>query len=205
VTVRQQEPTPPTRRWWRWWGARTAERAARREAAGRLYLTLVKEARTERLYRDLGVPDTPEGRFEMIGLHVALALRRLRAEGAQGQALGQELFDVLFADADVNLRELGVGDLSVGRQVKRWARQFYARLAALDQALGAGDEAALHRMLATNVYGRAAAPRPAQVAALGAHLHEVAAALAAEPRERLLAGAAEVAPHGLSEPGPTPT
>ena len=91
---------------------------ARSRAAGRPTIstaTLVEGARAPAFFRELGVPDTPEGRFEMIALHVALAVRRLRREGAPGRALGQELFDLMLTDLDQSLRELGVGDLSVGR------------------------------------------------------------------------------------------
>ena len=111
-------------------------RLAREAAAARLYAAAVGLARERRWFAELGVPDTPEGRFEMIALHIALLLRRLRREGPAGGALGQALFDRVFAEVDVALRELGVGDLGVGRQVKRLAGQFYARLATLDRALG---------------------------------------------------------------------
>lgn len=160
------------RRLWR--GRRNAER----QRAEQLYHALVKQARTPALYSDLGVPDTPEGRFEMIALHVSLALRRLRPEGAVGRAIGQELFDVMFADMDSSLRELGVGDLSVGKYVKRLAGNLYARLAALDRGLGepgrpaAGlpDAAALQSMLRSNVYCGGTPPSDAQLAGLGDYL-----------------------------------
>ena len=87
------------RRWLRRFRPDAAARP-RREVAERVYRDLVKQARTPSFYRDLGVPDTPEGRFEMVGLHAALVMRRLRAAGAPGSALAQELFDLLFADVD---------------------------------------------------------------------------------------------------------
>ena len=129
----------------------------------------MKQARTERFFRELGVPDTPEGRFEIIGLHAALLLRRLRSEGAAGQALGQALFDLMFDDMDASLRELGVGDLSVGRQVKRLAGQFYARLSALDQVIGTGA-ASLEPVLRASVWHGGLPPSAAQVAALAEYL-----------------------------------
>ena len=116
-----------------------------RQAADQLYRAMVEQARRPAFYRELGVPDTPEGRFEMIALHAALVLRRLRREGLPGQALGQALFDLMFADLDAGLRELGVGDLGVGTYIKRLAGQFYARLAALDEGLGdAGPAGSQH-------------------------------------------------------------
>ena len=167
-------------RWrgWRplWHGRRNAER----QGAERLYQALVKQARTPALYSELGVPDTPDGRFEMIALHVSLVLRRLRPEGAVGRAIGQELFDVMFVDMDSSLRELGVGDLSVGKYVKRLAGNLYARLAALDRGLGepgrpaAGlpDAAALQAMLRSNIYCGGTPPSDAQLTRLGDYLIE---------------------------------
>jgi cytochrome b pre-mRNA-processing protein 3 len=172
---------PAARRGWRhlWLRFRRAGRAhnARRRVAEQLYRALVQQARSPVWYRELGVPDTPEGRFEMIALHAALVLRRLRREGLVGQALGQQLFDVMFADLDGSLRELGVSDLSVGKYVKRLAGNFYARLTALDKRLAdvASERRALHAMLRANVY-HDAAPSDRQIAAL-------AGALAAQDRE----------------------
>ena len=82
---------------------------ARRDRAFGLYRELVNQARIPTFYRELGVPDTPEGRFEMVGLHVALVVRRLKAEGASGGALAQELFDLMFEDMDESLRQIGIG------------------------------------------------------------------------------------------------
>ena len=114
-------------------------------------------------YRDLGVPDTPEGRFEMVGLHVALVVRRLKREGARGSALGQELFDVMFADIDESLRHIGIGDLSVGKQVRRLAGNFYARLKALDEAFATEPGGPLRAMLRTNVYHGGVPPSARQL------------------------------------------
>jgi cytochrome b pre-mRNA-processing protein 3 len=153
-----------------------------------VYRDLVKQARTPSFYRDLGVPDTPDGRFEMVGLHVALVVRRLRFAGAPGGALAQELFDLLFADVDEGLRHIGVGDLSVGKHVKRLAGYFYARLRYLDEALDAVPGAPLAPMLRTNVYHQAVAPSERQLAALASYLIAAEAALRAHPTARMLAG-----------------
>jgi cytochrome b pre-mRNA-processing protein 3 len=162
--------------------------------AAQLYQAIVQQARRPVWYRELGVPDTPEGRFEMIALHVALVLRRLRREGAPGQALAQQLFDAMFADLDGSLRELGVGDLSVGSYVKRLAGNFYARLAALDEGLGphAADGGpqgaqALLPMLRANVY-QDSAPSDAQLGALAGCLAEQDRALAKQEGQALRAG-----------------
>lgn len=161
---------------------------ARRRAAEDLYRVLVDHARTPAFFRELGVPDTPEGRFEMIALHVALAVRRLRREGTRGQALGQELFDLMFTDMDRSLRELGVGDLSVGRYVRRLAQNFYARLAALDETLTSGDLARLGAMIERNVLHGTAAPDARRITALSTWLVEQDRDLAGQDGARLLRG-----------------
>ena len=160
----------------------------------RLYRDLVKQARTPLFYRDLGVPDTPEGRFEMVGLHVALVVRRLRGAGVPGRALAQELFDLMFADIDESLRHIGVGDLSVGKHVKRLAGNFYARLRALDQALEARPRAPLAAILRTNMYHGGSAPSPHQLDVLVSYLLAAEAALRAHATGHLLAGDVDWAP-----------
>ena len=125
-------------------------------AADALYASAVAQARAPVFYRDLGVPDTLEGRFEMISLHVYMILRRLKqgADGSRagGGAIGQALFDLMFADMDRNLREMGAGDLGVGRRVKAMAQAFYGRIQAYDDGLAAGPEI-LAQAVARNVYG----------------------------------------------------
>lgn len=181
------------RRWLRRFGRDPGERA-RRAVADRLYRELVKQARTPAFYRDLGVPDTPEGRFEMVALHVALVVRRLRAAGAPGSALAQELFDQMFADMDESLRQIGIGDLSVGKHIKRLAGNFYARMLALDEALDAAPRAPLMQILRTNAYHGGAAPSPRQVDALADYLLAADAALRTQASAHLLAGKADWVP-----------
>ena len=185
-------------RWFRRLRPYPADRA-RREVADRLYQGVVNQARLPAFYRDLGVPDTPEGRFEMVGLHVALVVRRLRPVGAPGRALGQELFELMFADMDESLRHIGVGELSVGKHIRRLAGFFYARLAALDEALAGSPGASFASMLRSNVYHGGAAPSPRQVDALVSYLVTAAAALRAQPTERLLAGRLDWPPPGRAE------
>ena len=124
----------------------------------------------------------------MVGLHVALVVRRLRSAGATGNAIGQELFDLMFADLDESLRRIGIGDLSVGKQVKRLAGNFYARLAALDEAFAGEPMARLRPMLRTNVYHGGAAPTEPQLDALLRYLVAANEALRARPAASLLAG-----------------
>lgn len=168
-----------------WWG-RVARRlfardpAARRRAAAAnaLYGAAVAQARHAGFYTELGVPDTQDGRLELVQLHVILLLRRLQRGGAEGQALGQALFDVFFRDLDHSLREGGVGDLVVGKWVKKIGQQFYARATALEPALEGADADALAQALVANVY--AAGAETTRVRALAEYLLAADAALAAQ-------------------------
>lgn len=119
---------------------RLRARRARRERAHRLYTALVQQARAPAFYRDLGVPDTLDGRFDLIVLHAFLVVRRLRAIAGEGSALGQAVFDVMMADMDQGLRALGVGDLGVGRRIKAMSQAFMGRCAAYDEACRNGTD-----------------------------------------------------------------
>src|SRR5688572_17130211 len=88
------------------------------EKAGRtLYVAVVEQARQPRLYTDLGAPDTMEGRFELYSLHVILLLDRLKRQGEQAAETAQALFDTYVQSLDDALREVGVGDTSVGKKM----------------------------------------------------------------------------------------
>ncbi len=157
-----------------------------------LYVTLVAQARRPDFYVHCGVPDTADGRFDMILLHAFLVLRRLKRDRQRTAELGQALFDVMFADMDRNLREMGVGDLGVGRRVKAMAAAFYGRIAAYEAGL-ADDDATLAAALGRNLY-RKSEPSPAQVASIAGYLRREAAALDAQPLAGLLAGAVSFGP-----------
>ncbi|MCB1885622.1 MAG: ubiquinol-cytochrome C chaperone family protein [Geminicoccaceae bacterium] len=184
--------TTPEGPWRRLWSGR-ARRRAREAAAYRLYAGLVAQARRPAFYDGLGVPDTPDGRLEMIGLHAALVMRRLRGLGGEGRDLAQALFDLMFADVDRNLREQGVGDLSVGKHVKRAARTFLARAQGLDAALDSPvPRAALAGLLARNLFTSGATPPPGRVEGLARYVEGLAAALLDHDAEGLLAGRLDV-------------
>jgi cytochrome b pre-mRNA-processing protein 3 len=105
------------------------------DPAGQLYQALVAQSRRPEFYTACGVPDSLDGRFDLLVLHVVLVLRRLKSEGASGRALGQALFDIMVTDFDRALRELGVGDVGVAKRMKAMISAFYGRLAAYDAAL----------------------------------------------------------------------
>jgi cytochrome b pre-mRNA-processing protein 3 len=145
--------------------------------AQRLYLAVVDQARQPAFYAQGGVPDTVDGRFEMIALHLFLVLHRLKRDDAPGaHALARALSESLFDDMDRGLREMGAGDLGVGKRVQAMAEGFYGRVAAYEAGL-AGD--ALDAALARNVYGTIVAPAARQVADLSSYVRQAAAALGA--------------------------
>src|SRR5439155_3112539 len=157
-----------------------------REAAELAYGRIVEHARQPGFFIEGGVPDTVDGRFELICLHAFLYLHRLKREQPHAAPLGQRLFDTMFADFDRSLREMGTGDLSVGREIKRMAEAFYGRVAAYESGL-AGDDSVLKPALARNLFGTV----PANHALLGAmagYVRREAARLNEEGAEELLAG-----------------
>jgi cytochrome b pre-mRNA-processing protein 3 len=140
-----------------------------------LYERIVSQARQPGFYRDCGVPDTVDGRFELIALHTFLVLHRLKAEPGDTEELGQALFDVMFQDMDQSLRELGAGDLGVGPRVKRMAQGLYGRIAAYEAGLD-GPESELEAGLQRNLFGTVT-PEPGQVQAMAAYLRDAVDAL----------------------------
>ena len=171
------------------------------ERAGfELYGAAVATARDPWLFAELGVPDTVEGRFDLVSLHVALLIRRLRTDpDARGPALAQAVFDAMFADMDLNLREMGVGDLSVGKRVRRMWEAFHGRALAYEAALDSPDPAALAEALARNVWrGEAPEGAPATLAALA---RAQAAHLAGQGMSALAAGHAAFLPPGRQGDG----
>jgi len=153
-----------------------------------LYGAAVAAARDPVLYEGLGAPDTTAGRFELICLHAGLVIRRLRAfKTPEADALAQAVFDAMFADMDLTLREMGVGDLSVGKKVKNLWEGFHGRAEAYGAALDAGDEAGLAESLARNVWATGAPPEGAP-AALAAHAAAFGRALLALDLPTLAAG-----------------
>ena len=155
-------------------------------AAGALYGAVVRQAREAAFYGEGGVPDTLDGRFELIALHAFLVLRRLKAEHGRTRVLAQAVFDEMFADMDRSLRELGAGDLGVGRRVKAMAAAFYGRVAAYERGLAEGD-GALEAALARNLFGTVAHERQ-KVAAMRRYLRAQVALLDGQPIDRLIAG-----------------
>lgn len=116
------------------------------------YTAIVKQARRQELYGDGMAPDSFDGRFDMMVLHVYLVLKRLKADGQARHGAGQVLFDLFFRDMDQAMREMGVGDLGVGKKVKKMAEAFYGRVHAYDTAFADTQDASLHETLGRNLY-----------------------------------------------------
>jgi len=115
-------------------------RAPSRGTIETIYGMIVTQAREPLFYRHLGVPDTVNGRFDLLLMHLWLVLRRLKPVEA-GSVLSQALFDHFCGDMDDNLREMGVGDLTVPKRMQAFGEAFYGRTAAYDFAVTAGHGA----------------------------------------------------------------
>ena len=123
----------------------------------------------------------------MISLHAFLVLRRLGRERERTEDTGQAVFDLMFFDMDQNLREMGVGDLGVGRMVKSLATAFYGRAEAYEKGLGADDPKVLAEALEHNVY-RHGTPDGQGLSALAAYIAAADEALAETALDTVMAG-----------------
>jgi cytochrome b pre-mRNA-processing protein 3 len=156
----------------------------------------VEHARAPDFFLRLEVPDTLDGRFEMIALHMFLILNRLKAEHAATEEFAQALFDAMFADLDRGLREMGATDMGVGRRVKEMAKAFYGRVAAYEKGL-AGDDPTLSEALKRNLYGTVQ-PSAQTLSAMVRYMREQAQALARQPTQALLRDNIEFSPVSTS-------
>jgi cytochrome b pre-mRNA-processing protein 3 len=142
-----------------------------------VYSAIVEQARKPAFYNLAGVPDTPTGRFAMVALHGFLAMDRLGRE-ADARRFSQDLFDLMFADLDRNLREMGVGEHSVGKKVKGFAQYFFAMAATFREGMTQGGDA-LSAPLRQYVY-RDCEPTADALVAMTAYLQASEAHLAAQ-------------------------
>jgi cytochrome b pre-mRNA-processing protein 3 len=133
-------------------------RRANRPLIDRIHGAIVVAARQPHLYGTCGVADSFEGRFEMVALHAALVLRRLRDLEQPGPQIAQDVVDRVFDHFDVALREIGISDVAVPKRMKKLAESFFGRAAAYDAALRDESDAPLAAALARNVFG---SPAPA--------------------------------------------
>ena len=122
-----------------------------RTAADALYARAVERSRRPELYATMGAPDTVEGRFELLTAHVVLIIERLNRDGERGRAMGQALFDLYLRNLDGALREMGVGDLAVGKRMKGLGKIFYGRAVAYAAAFESRDPEALEALVARTI------------------------------------------------------
>jgi len=158
-----------------------------RAAGEALYRAAVTAGRDPHAYLELAVPDTIDGRFDMIGLHAALLIRRLGDLPPPGLDVAQALFDAMFLDMDASLRELGVGDPSMARRMRIMWNAFNGRLHAYASSLASGDHDALAAALLRNVW-RGVAPPGGATGELARIAVAQDRALAAADPARLMAG-----------------
>jgi cytochrome b pre-mRNA-processing protein 3 len=165
-----------------------------------LYGQAVRAARHPDFFASYQVPDTLDGRFDLVGLQVSLLIRRLHRDAdPRGAALAQAVFDAMFADMDFNLREMGVGDMSIARRMKAMWEAFHGRAQAYEIALTANDRPALALALARNVWRGTVEEGAAGPVALARHAFATEAALATQSLEDLLAARVD-----FPEPDSTP-
>lgn len=132
----------------------------RRTIIAALYKGVATASREPGLYASLDIPDTLEGRFEALSLHMILVLRALRELPTPADEVAKDLTDAFFRDMDASLREMGVGDTVVPKRMKKIAESFYGRAHAYDEPLTDADDAGLALALGRNAYG-GEAPAPA--------------------------------------------
>jgi len=117
------------------------------------YKAAESQARQPVFYESCGVPDTPYGRFDMIALHCYLVVRRLNKAGEPKVA--QKIFDTMFKTLDLAMREMGIGDLSVPKKMKKFMKDFNGRATRYESALQSGDQDALMDAVRRNIFGTA--------------------------------------------------
>jgi cytochrome b pre-mRNA-processing protein 3 len=158
--------------------------------ATKLYGSVVAQARDPAFYAIYGVPDTPEGRFGMLIVHLYLVLERLKGEGEAGAAVSRSLVETFVTDMDDSMREMGVGDLSVPSQVKKAAAALYDRVHEYRKAVAEVGGASLVEALRRNVYGSNAFAESSVrgATAIAAYMCKATAALAAQAAAEVLAG-----------------
>lgn len=151
------------------------ERAAHRVAIDRLHAAVVETSRAPALYGPAALPDSVDGRFESLILHLLVLVRRLRALPPPAGEVAQELVDAVFAHLEIAMRESGVGDLGVAKRMKKLARSFYDRVAGYEIAVAADDADAVAAELGRRLDGGTADLLPVARAILvfGARLGEL--------------------------------
>ncbi len=162
----------------------------------RIYALLLEQTRRTVFYERYGVPDTLDGRFDLLVLHVFLYLERLISAGEVTQDLRQALFDVMFADMDQSLRESGIGDMGVPKHMKRMMTGFNGRMHAYAEALASGvKQKAFEEALRRNLYATAKDVKDTEIAAIKEYVYRFCSVLQEQNLDDIMTGKAEL-PHG---------
>lgn len=169
------------------WGRKSRDQ----DAADTIYGSIVAQARQPEFYVEAGVPDTLDGRFELLVMHAFLYFHRMKPEGEGVRRLTQLVFDTMFQDLDHNLREMGVGDMSIGKKVRKMGGAFYGRTEAYDQALSVYEDRPVELVSAIerNVFAEQGNPDGAQM--LARYMSDSTQRLSDQNTDDLLAGIIE--------------
>jgi cytochrome b pre-mRNA-processing protein 3 len=165
-------------------------RGASPDTISTLYGMIVAQARLPCFYRDYAVADTVNGRFDLLVLHLSMVLGRLWQESEQAPALkqlGQGVFDRFCEDMDDNLREIGIADLKVPKEMTKMGKAYYGRAQAYQAALDAPGDQALEDTIARNIYG-GSPPDSAATRRLAAYMRLAVGELRAQSAAELAAG-----------------
>jgi cytochrome b pre-mRNA-processing protein 3 len=161
-------------------------------AAQHLYIACVDAARHESFYTQAPLPDNVTTRLEMIMLHVALILLRLKTDAPRYDAASQALIEAFFSDMDRHFREVGIGDLKVGKRVRKLADLFYGRLAAYDVAFAQdtpeGASHALMQAIGRNVLREIPGAKEASAQYIASYAQQAWQMLSDTSSDKILAG-----------------
>lgn len=166
--------------------------SAANQIAAQVFTKLVTQARQPVFFRDLGVPDSVDGRFDMLALHVFLVFQRLKGQGPRGADLAQALYDVAIQDMEASLRQLGAGDAGVGKRIRVMTEALQGRFVAYDAAL-AGSQLDIEGAVRRNLYGTVE-PNAEAVRVVARYLRQAKDLADRQPLDRILRGHFEFPP-----------
>lgn len=162
------------------------------QTALRLFNLLVEQARNGVFFRQLGVPDSVDGRFDMVAIHAFVIFQRLKGQGDRGAQLAQALYDVFIKDMEASLRQLGAGDAGVGKRIRVMTEALQGRMVAYEAAL-AGTQIDLEGAVRRNLYGTVD-PEMDSVRAIANYLKRAKELADRQPVDRILRGVFEFPP-----------
>lgn len=163
-------------------------RAERRQTAEGLYQLAMVQSREPVFYTQYAVPDTMDGRFDVLCVHIILMTLSLNRLSREGRKRGQALFDAMFRRMAIDLREMGVGDVGLSKHMQKMMKAFNGRAHAYHTALEENMHAAVELSVARNIYRAQGEAVPPQAAALADYILACQETLARVPLESFVAG-----------------